>query len=223
MRWPLHLEILSCVMAVIFPAALFAAEPNPGAMLYARGETMLNGSSVPRSSALFSGDLVETRADSVANISATGSTVLVLNDSLVQYEGNAVKLEHGGITISTSKSLGTRVGTLSIAPNAGVLTEFEVRDVDGTVRIAARKGDLSISDDSGTTLLAQGQETTRDEPQSEKDRKKKKRGVVPGAVPSAAGGVFNSPWVIGIGGGAIIGATTWVLVESDNPASPVKP
>jgi hypothetical protein len=222
MRWPLHLEILSCIMAVIFPAALFAAEPNPGAMLYARGETMLNGSSVPRSSALFSGDLVETRADSVANISATGSTVLVLNDSLIQYEGNTVKLEHGGVTISTSKSLATRVGTLNVSPAAGVLTEFEVRDVDGTVRIAARKGDLSISDDSGTTLLAQGQETTRDEPEAQKDKKRKRR-VVPGAVPSAAGGALDSPWAIGIGGGAIIGVTAWVLTKGDEPASPAKP
>jgi hypothetical protein len=222
MRWPLHLEILSCIMAVIFPAALFAAEPNPGAMLYARGETMLNGSSVPRSSALFSGDLVETRADSVANISATGSTVLVLNDSLIQYEGNTVKLEHGGVTISTSKSLATRVGTLNVSPAAGVLTEFEVRDVDGTVRIAARKGDLSISDDSGTTLLAQGQETTRDEPEAQKDKKRTRR-VVPGAVPSAAGGALDSPWAIGIGGGAIIGVTAWVLTKGDEPASPAKP
>ena len=222
MRWPLHLEILSCIMAVIFPAALFAAEPNPGAMLYARGETMLNGSSVPRSSALFSGDLIETRADSVANISATGSTVLVLNDSLIQYEGNTVKLEHGGVTISTSKSLATRVGTLNVSPAAGVLTEFEVRDVDGTVRIAARKGDLSISDDSGTTLLAQGQETTRDEPEAQKDKKRKRR-VVPGAVPSAAGGMLDSPWAIGIGGGAIIGVTAWVLTKGDEPASPAKP
>jgi hypothetical protein len=222
MRWPLRLEILSCIMAVIFPAALFAAEPNPGAMLYARGETMLNGSSVPRSSALFSGDLVETRADSVANISATGSTVLVLNDSLIQYEGNTVKLEHGGVTISTSKSLATRVGTVNVSPAAGVLTEFEVRDVDGTVRIAARKGDLSISDDSGTTLLAQGQETTRDEPEAQKDKKRKRR-VVPGAVPSAAGGMMDSPWAIGIGGGAIIGVTAWVLTKGDEPASPAKP
>jgi hypothetical protein len=209
-------------MAVIFPAALFAAEPNPGAMLYARGETMLNGSSVPRSSALFSGDLVETRADSVANISATGSTVLVLNDSLIQYEGNTVKLEHGGVTVSTSKSLATRVGTVNVSPAAGVLTEFEVRDVDGTVRIAARKGDLSISDDSGTTLLAQGQETTRDEPEAQKDKKRKRR-VVPGAVPSAAGGALDSPWAIGIGGGAIIGVTAWVLTKGDEPASPAKP
>jgi hypothetical protein len=222
MRRPLHLEILSCIMAVIFPAALFAAEPNPSAMLYARGETMLNGSSVPRSSALFSGDLVETRADSVANISATGSTVLVLNDSLIQYEGNTVKLEHGGVTISTSKSLATRVGTLNVSPAAGVLTEFEVRDIDGTVRIAARKGDLSISDDSGTTLLAQGQETTRDEPEAQKDKKRKRR-VVPGAIPSAAGGMLDSPWAIGIGGGAIIGVTAWVLTKGDEPASPAKP
>jgi ferric-dicitrate binding protein FerR (iron transport regulator) len=158
----------------------------------------------------------------VANISATGSTVLVLNDSLIQYEGNTVKLEHGGVTISTSKSLATRVGTVNVSPAAGVLTEFEVRDVDGTVRIAARKGDLSISDDSGTTLLAQGQETTRDEPEAQKDKKRKRR-VVPGAVPSAAGGMLDSPWAIGVGGGAIIGVTAWVLTKGDEPASPAKP
>jgi hypothetical protein len=54
-------------------------------------------------SAIFSGDLVQTTKDSVANINATGSTVLVLNDSLVQYEGSKVKLEHGGISVSTSE------------------------------------------------------------------------------------------------------------------------
>jgi len=217
----LYLRILSCVMAVIFPSGLFGAEPSPSAMLYARGETMLNGSNVPRSSALFSGDLVQTGTNSVANINATGSTVLILKDSFVRYEDNAVELEHGGVAISTSKSMATRVHDVNVSPSAGVLTEFEVRDVDGKVQIAARKGDLTISDDTGTSTLAQGQETTRDESASQQDSKKKKRKAA-GAIPGGAGGWLDSPWAVGIGGSAIIGVATWVLVEGDDPASPTK-
>jgi hypothetical protein len=163
------------MLLVIFPAALFAVD-QPAAMLYAHGTALLNGNSIARSSAIFSGDLVETSSDSAANINASGSIVLVRNDSLVQYQGNAVKLEHGGVTISTSKALATRAGDVTVSPAASVWTEFEVRDVDGTVQIAARKGDLTISDDSGTTTtLAQGQQTTRDDSQSQNDDKKKKK------------------------------------------------
>jgi len=217
----LYLRILSCVMVVIFPSGLFGAEPNPRAMLYARGETRLNGSNVPRSSALFSGDLVQTGANSVANINATGSTVLILKDSFVRYEDNAVELEHGGVAVSTSKSMATRVRDVNVSPSAGVLTEFEVRDVDGKVQIAARKGDLTISDDAGTSTLAQGQETTRDESASQEDSKKKRRKTA-GAIPGGSGGWLDSPWAVGIGGSAILGVAIWVLVEPDDPASPTK-
>jgi len=224
----LNLKILSCLMVMIFPAALFAAD-QPAAMLYSHGTALLNGNSIARSSAIFSGDLVQTNPDSVANINATGSSVLVLNDSLIQYEGSTVKLEHGGITISTSKSLATRAGDVTVSPTAGVWTEFEVRDVDGKVQIAARKGDLTISDDSGTTTLAQGQQTTRDESQSETDNKtdnqkrKKREKRVAGAVPGAAVGIFNTPAAVGIAGGLIVGGTAWALSQTDDPVSPIKP
>ena len=78
----LYLKILSCMMVVVFPAALFAAD-QPAAMLYSHGTALLNGASMTRSSAIFSGDLVQTTADSAANINASGSIVLVLNNSLV--------------------------------------------------------------------------------------------------------------------------------------------
>jgi hypothetical protein len=224
----LYSRIFRCLMVMIFPAALFAAD-QPAAMLYSHGTALLNGNSIARSSAIFSGDLVQTNADSVANINATGSSVLVLNDSLVQYEGSTVRLEHGGVTISTSKSLSTSAGDVTVSPTASAWTEFDVRDVDGRVQIAARKGDLTISDDSGTTTLPQGQQTTRDESQSQTDNKtdadnkKKRKKRVAGAVPGAGGGVFNSPVALGIGAGIIVGGTAWVLSRSDNPVSPVKP
>jgi hypothetical protein len=213
---------VACFLVLAFPASLFAGEMPPAAMLYSHGGTTLNGTSVPRSSALFSGDLVQTGSDSVANINATGSTVLVLNDSLIQYEGDSLKLEHGGVSISTSKSLSASAGDVKISPAKGVLTEFDVRDVDGRVQIAARKGDLSVTDQNGTTTLAQGQQTTTDESsqQSGAKNKRKKAGPVPGATPGSAGAILDSPWVVGIGGGAIIGTTIWVLLQGDNPASP---
>jgi hypothetical protein len=209
------LKILTCLMVVILPVSLFAAD-QASAMVYTHGPALLNGSSIPRTSAIFAGDLVQTNKDSVANINATGSTILVLNDSLVQYEGDTVSLEHGGVTVSTSKSLATQIGAVTVSPVAGVLTEFEVRDVDGTVKIVARKGDLSIRDDAGTTTLAQGQETTREE--SRRDKNRKKRGT--GSVPGASGGALNSPVAVGIGTGIIAGAAAWALIQSDDPASP---
>ncbi|MGB7071314.1 MAG: hypothetical protein WBD68_01820 [Candidatus Sulfotelmatobacter sp.] len=222
-------KLVSCVLLLIVPASLLAAD-QPSAMLYSHGTALLNGDSIPRSSAIFSGDLVQTTADSVANINATGSTVLVLNDSLVQYEGSTVKLEHGGVTISTSKLLATRAGAVTVSPAAGVWTEFEVRDVDGRVQIASLKGNLTISDDTGTTTLAQGQQTTReesqsqDDSQSQKDSNKKKKGGAAGPAPAAAaGGILSSPVAVGIGGGAILGATIWVLIQGGSPVSPAIP
>jgi len=211
------LKIVSCSMAVIFPVAMFAAD-QPAAMLYSHGSAMLNGSSITRSSAIFSGDMVQTTKDSVANINATGSTVLVLNDSIVQYEGASVKLEHGGVTVSTSKLLATHAGNVTVSPVSGSWTEFEVRDTDGTVHIAARKGDLTISDDKGTMTLAQGQETTRDQGQGKDKKGRKREGA--GSVPGATGGVLDSPIAIGIGGAIIGGVAAYVLVKGDDAASP---
>lgn len=221
-----YLRALSTVLAIVFPTATFGADSSAGAMLYTHGAVKLNGSAVPRTSALFSGDLVQTGVDSVANINTTGSTVLIKNDSLVQYDSGTVKLEHGGISVSTSGSMAMHAGNVSVSPAGSALTEFEVKDVDGTVQIAARKGDLTITDDTGTAKLAQGQQTTRDESQSndnDNQGKKKKKRVAGGMTPAAAqGGVFSSPWAVGIAGGAAIGVTAWVLSKSDDPVSPSK-
>jgi hypothetical protein len=213
--------MVSCVLLLIVPASLFAAD-NGAAMLYADGAAWLNGAHVPKSSAIFAGDLVQTRSDSAANIHAPGSSITVLGDSLVQFEGTSLKVEHGGVSVSTSKGIGTTAGDVRVAPVSNAWTEFNVTDIDGTVRIAARKGDLTITDDSGTVTLAQGQETTRDE-QSDQNDKKKKDKKRAGAAPAAGGGVLNSTVAVGVGLAAVGGVTAWVLLHSDNPVSPATP
>ena len=222
MRTALLQKILSCIMVVGVPATLVAAD-SAAAMLYSNGTTRLNGSNLPKSSAIFSGDRVETTTGSVAKINASGSSLLVLSDSLVQFEGDAVKLERGGVTVSTSKGMTTHAGDVAVIPSTGVWTQFDVTDVDGKVHIAARKGDLTINDRAGVTLLAQGQETTRDESQPQQaPEEKKKRRKAGGAVPVASGSILDSPVAIGIGAAAIAGVTTWVLIENDEPVSPIR-
>jgi len=213
-------RMASCVLLLIVPASLFAADSD-AAMLYADGAAWLNGAHVPKSSAIFAGDLVQTRSDSAANIHASGSSITILSDSLVQFEGASLKVEHGGVSVSTAKGIATTAGEVKVAPVSNAWTEFNVTDTNGTVRISARKGDLTITDDTGTVTLAQGQETTRDEQSDQSDKKDKKR--VAGAAPAAGGGVLNSAVAIGIGAAAIGGVTAWVLLQSSNPLSPSQP
>jgi hypothetical protein len=216
-------KILTCIMLVIVPAALFAADSDL-AMLYSNGVTRLNGYDLPKSSAIFSGDMVQTALGSVAKINATGSSLLVLSDSRVQFEGNAVKLEQGGVTVSTSKLMATRAGEVAVFPSASVWTQFDVTEADGKIRIAARKGDLIINDPAGATLLAQGQETTRDvspqTPQDESEKKKKKKRRAGGAPAAASSTILDSPVAIGVGAAAVAGIATWVLLQSGEPVSP---
>jgi hypothetical protein len=218
--------LVSCVLIVLFPGSLFAADSN-AAMLYTNGAAWVNGAHVPRSSsAIFTGDLLQTRSDSVANINQAGSSITVLSDSLVEFEGASVDIQHGGVTVSTSKGIAATAGDVKVEPASNAWTEFNVTDVDGTVRIHASKGALTISDGKDVVTLAQGQDTTRDESSGTSDKdnnKKKNKKRQAGAVPAAGGGIMNSPYAIGIGAGAIVGVTTWVLIKNDDPASPTKP
>lgn len=222
-------KLVSCVLVLMVPGSLIAADSGT-AMLYADGAAWLNGSHVPKSSAIFAGDLLQTRSDSAANIHAPGSSVTVLGDSLVQFEGASLKVEHGGVFVSTSKGLATTAGEVRVAPASNTWTEFNVLDTDGTVRIAARKGDLTVTDDRGTVTLAQGQETTRDEQSEPTDNSKKKekekekdKKRAAGATPAAGGGLLDSPVAVGVGAAAIVGVTTWVLLQGSNPVSPSQP
>lgn len=218
--------LVTCVLVVLVPLTSFAADSN-AAMLYTNGATWVNGVHVPRpTAAIFFGDLLQTRSDSVANINQPGSTITVLADSLVKFEGASVNIEHGGVTVSTSKAIATTAGDVKIAPASNSWTEFNVTDLDGVVRIAARKGDLTISDGKDTVTLAQGQETTRDESSDNDQKTGKKKGRrrgTGGTVPGATGGILNSPIAVGVGGAAAAGIIIWALHFNDDPISPATP
>ena len=210
-------NILCWTMLAVFPLSLMAADSG-AAMLYAKGTAWLNGGAVPRSSAVFPGDLVQTKTDSMANINASGSNVMILPDSLVKFEDNGVALNRGGVNVATAKGMSTHAEDLTVTPASNAWTEFEVSNIaDGKVQIIARKGDLNISDGSETSTLPQGQQTTRDRSATKKTRRSG------GAAPAAGGGILDSPIIVAVGGAAIGSLVTWVILQSSTPSSPTNP
>ena len=211
------------LMLILIPAQVLLAGETPSAMLYTNGAAWLNGSVVPKSAAVFSGDWLQTRPDSTANIQSNGSSVMVLADSLVKFEGPTVELEHGAVRVTTSRGLAARAGDVTIKPAADTWTDFQVKDVDGRVQIAANKGDVTVQDDKGTTTtVTQGQETTRDDT-TDVEKKKKKRRRAAGAATAASGGIMSStPAVVG-GLVGIGGAAVWIWTRSSSPLSPACP
>jgi hypothetical protein len=214
-------NVVCWMMIALVPVSLWAADSSP-AMLYARGAAWINGGAVPRTSAVFPGDLVQTRSDSVASINASGSNVVVLADSLVKFEGPAVALEHGSLKVATSRGLSTHTGDITVAPASNGWTEFEVKQVsDDSVTVIAQKGDVTVSDGSNSSTLSQGQQTTVDNSAEKKKKKKRRKGG--GAVPATSGAVLDSPVVIYGGAAAVGGLLTWVLLQDSNPVSQVAP
>lgn len=212
---------LSIMLAMLIPAHLLAAD-SASAMLYSNGTAWINGSTVPKSAAVFAGDMVQTRPDSTANLSASGSSVMVLADSLVKFQGPAVEIEHGAVRVSTAQGLATRAGEVTIKPAGSTWTEFQVTDVDGQVQIVASKGDVTVQDPQGTTTIQEGQQTTRDDTSNpEKKKKRKRKGT--GAATAAGGGIMSSSAALYTGIAIVGGVTTWVLLQGDDPLSPACP
>jgi len=197
-----------------FPISLLADEPK-AAMLYARGDIWVNGASIPRSTAIFAGDLIQTKANSAANINLPGANATVLPDSLVKFAGKTIELEHGGLTLLTANQMTAEIGDVKVQPASTDWSEFWVGDVDGNVTIMARKGDLTVTDETGTSTLSAGQETTREE--SQKKKRKKRAG---GALPAATGGIMDSKAALIAGMAAFGGITTIVLLQREDPISP---
>jgi hypothetical protein len=215
-------------MAVVLPVSLDAQE-TAAAMLRSSGSGVLvNKNPAPTSIALFPNDLIETPQNAVARIELSGSAADINADTVVQFDGDELVLDHGSLSVNTTLGLRVRVGCLTVTPvNVSQWTQYNVSDLDGKVTVSAAKSDVYIDSRAKKAQEAKNpSRSTRDivRESEQKSREEKcgaaytKRDNVPGL-----GALMNSPYAIW-GGTAVIGAVTcWVLCRTDNPASPSKP
>lgn len=218
-------------MIVILPVSLLAQD-TVAAMLRSNGVgVVINKNPAPETIALLSDDLVETPKTASARIEASGLTADINPDTMVQFEGNELVLDHGSLSVNTFRGLRVRVGCLIVTPvNNAEWTQYDVVDVDGRVAVSARKNDVYIDVRSTTPQQAkqaahssrvtvrQGEQTSRDEKCGAADIK------TPGGGLSGVGAVMNSPWAIGVGitGIAVI-TGCGLFCSHEDPISPTKP
>jgi hypothetical protein len=165
-------NLLCWMMCALFPLSLFAADSG-SAMLRSKGGVWVNGKENPDSTAIFSGDLIETNPGSIANLDAQGSSVLIQSESVVEWGDNVITLDHGSVTVGTSTELRVKVNCLTVEPVANQWTQYDVTNVDGTVHVTAHKLDVKITqgvagrkpsdeNESGSNIVHEAQEKTRD-------------------------------------------------------------
>jgi hypothetical protein len=211
------------VMVVVLPTSLMAQD-SARAMLRNEGGAWVNGSPAPKSSAIFMHDSVRTEKENKARIDADGSTVTVAPETIVQFEGDLLILEHGSLQVNTWRGMRVRVNCVTVSPPAQEWARYDVTDVDGTVLVLAHQNDVRIHYSGPTTwrskhvesanvTVYQGGQATHED----------RCGEAPKPFsPESSPGWLNTPWAVGIGGAVVVGVTCWALCR-EHPMSPDGP
>jgi len=217
-------------MSVILPVSLLAQD-SATAMLRSNGVGVtVNRNPAQASVALFSDDLIEIQKNAAARIEASGSAADINAETMVQFEGNELVLDHGTLSVNTSRGMRVRVGCLTVTPaNPTEWTHYDVTDLDGKVTVSALKNDVNIDARSSNPQAARQSANSNRVSVREGERKSReeKCGAADIKQPSTRipgiGAVMNSPYAVTVGVVAVGVVTCWALCRSNKPMSPTDP
>lgn len=150
MRVAILRSFLCWVLIAILPASLSGQalpEQAGGAILHSEGGVWVNGYEAHDSSAVFPGDLIETKPGASANLSVEGSTILLAPESVGKYENNIFELDHGVVSVVTTTSFKVRVNCIRVVPVENDWTKYVVADLNRTVQVSAQKKDVNVEHD----------------------------------------------------------------------------
>ncbi len=147
-----------CFMLLVFPASMLLAE-SQAALAMVSGAAALNGTAMGSTTTIFSGDLLETGANSALTINTKGSTILIGANSRVHYFGDTIDLHLGSTQVNTSQNLKVETETIKISPN-GTSAKFRVERTPHTVVVAALEKELRVDNNGEATVLPPGSTVT---------------------------------------------------------------
>ena len=213
-------------MASLLPVSLSAQE-SAGAILYGGNGTLVNQGQAPASAAIFPNDLIQTPKGVSARIQLTGSETQVNPETMVQFQDSELALDHGSLSVNTSRGLRVRVGCITITPvHDNAWTHYDVKDVDGKVTISSFKDDVYVDARRSNFENAKEQERNRSivHETEQKTRDEKCAGAYdnPQQAPGL-GSPLNSWYAIAVGSAAVIFTTCYALCRSSEPLSPACP
>ena len=148
-------------MLLLFPASTVLAE-SQAAMVMVSGIAALNGTALAGTTSIFSGDLLETAANSGLTINTKGSTILIGANSRVHYFGSSIELQLGSTQVNTSQKLEVQTETIKVEPK-GASAKFRVDRAPHKVVIAALENEVLLDNNGETTVIPQGTTVTLEE------------------------------------------------------------
>jgi hypothetical protein len=212
-------------LTVIVPVSLLGQ--TPAAVLHTQGGVWVNGYEARDSSAIFEGDLLETKPESSANLTLEGTSILIQPESVAKFQKDILILDHGSVAVETSRSFKVRVHCITVVPVLNEWTHYEVADVNGTVQVAARKLDVKVEQDIWERKPSPDTEASRGGVVHESEQKSYNESEVCGAPaqPTSPTSILNTKWVIGgaAGGVGLLLCLTVFCKGHTQPVSPAVP
>lgn len=203
---------LSLFLIFAFPLSLLSAETH-AAMVFATGTASLNGAALPRSTTVFTGDVLETAKNSAIIINAKGSTVQIGATSNVQFQGDTISLNSGIAQITTHNGMRVQANALTIAPNRSV-AKYQVTRSPGKVMVAALNGSVSVLNGGTSDVLSAGDTRTYTDDQDNKDKRKRDKA---GAVIFTSDKTLFTVGATALGAGGVL--AWWMLRDGRKPLS----
>jgi hypothetical protein len=200
-------SFLSCALAATMPCSLLGQElpaQAGGAILHSEGGVWVNGYEAHDSSAVFAGDVIETKPGASANLAFDGSTVLLAPESVGKFQIDIFELDHGVVSVVTGKSYKVRVNCIRVIPVQNEWTQYIVSDLNGSVQVSAKKLDVNVEHERG-----RGKPTPESEPSQrasvrEGEQKSYDESEICGAPagPKNPGNMISPKWIAAGAGGA---------------------
>jgi hypothetical protein len=214
------------IPVIILPQSLLSQEStgaSAGAILHTQGQVWVNGYEARDSSAVFAGDLLETRPGSTAELTLNGSTVLIAPESVAKFQEDVLVLDHGSVSVGTSKSFKVRVNCIKVIPVLNEWTQYVVTDLNRTVQVSARKDDVNVEHEMGGRKAAPQEESPQRASVHEGQQNSYDESELcgPPAGPTGASSGLSPKWIVAGAAGAGGGILLWLLLHGGGQKSPM--
>ncbi|MGA9978807.1 MAG: hypothetical protein WBQ08_09240 [Candidatus Sulfotelmatobacter sp.] len=227
MSVPMLRRVLTWMFVVLLPASLQAADAK-SAVLHSQGGVWVNGMEAADASAVFPGDLLETKPGFTASLSEDGSTISIQPESVVKFEDNLLVLDHGNVLVGTTTGMRVRVHCITVIPVSDTeWTQYEVTDVNGNIQVAAHKKDVRIEIEGNHAKAPSATEATGGTTVHEGEQSSRRESEACGAPPNPASTLkaINPKLIVAgaVGTGVLICWLAHCFGGGSGPVSPSQP
>ena len=210
--------LICWLLIALMPLSLSAQTLS--AIVHTQGGVWVNGYEAKDASAVFSGDVIETKPGFSATLNLEGSSVVIEPQSVVKFQGDAVELDHGGVSVDTFRSFKVLVHCMTVIPVANEETKYDVVDLNGSIEVSARTKDVNVKWQHGGSKNSVENTVEQQGSVREGEQKKYDESELCGAPPRPNPlSLPNPKWIAAGAAGA--GLLIWVIVHGGGGKTPV--